>query len=597
MIRLFRDTFNILERHQKIGVLRMQAVILLTAFTEVAGVASLGPFMALVSNPSQMYEEGLFGTLYQFSGSNTEQEFLLLVGVGVVLILLLSATVATFALRYIYHFAQRIGAEIASNLFDHYIASDWIFHTQNNSSKLITNVSSECSRVTTGIIVPALVMNAKIVTAASIIFFLLWVNFLVALIGSLIFGTVYSLIFYAVKSKLGANGEKLTEHQNIRIRTMNEGFGGIKDILLMNRSEQFRKRFRKSSLTYGHAVGTQQTLSEIPKYWVELLAFGTMVLLVLFLLLTSDGNFSVIVPTLSMFAMASYKLIPLFQQIYFYMSGIKFSQSALNSISKDLKLRRAVLSGINNSEALIPKSYELELDKIHFQYPGKEQLVTSNISLIIPENHMIGFVGPSGSGKSTLIDIILGLLTPKSGALRIGGTTVNEENAFILQRLVGYVPQTLYLGDCSIKSNIAFGLEEADIDEDRIISACKQAQLLDFVLTLPEGLETIIGEKGVQLSGGQKQRIAIARALYRDPKILVLDEATSSLDGLTEKKIMESIYQLASDITVLIIAHRLNTVKECDMIYYMDEGKIIDKGGYDELMDSNPNFKNLSKTS
>ena len=597
MIRLFRDTFSILERHQNIGVLRLQAVIILTAFTEVAGVASLGPFMALVSNPSQMYEEGLFGSLYQFSGSNTEQEFLILVGVGVVAILLVSATVATLALRYIYHFAQRIGAEIASNLFDQYITSDWIFHTQNNSSKLITNVSSECSRVTTGIIVPALVMNAKIVTAASIILFLLWVNFLVALIGSLIFGTVYSLIFYAVKSKLGANGEKLTEHQNIRIRTMNEGFGGIKDILLMNRSEQFRMRFRKSSLIYGHAVGTQQTLSEIPKYWVELLAFGTMVLLVLFLLLISDGNFSVIVPTLSMFAMASYKLIPLFQQIYFYMSGIKFSQSALESISKDLKLRHALLADINNSEALIPKSYELELDKIHFQYPGKEQLVTSNISLTIPENHMVGFVGPSGSGKSTLIDIILGLLTPKSGALRIGGTTVNEENAFILQRLVGYVPQTLYLADCSIKSNIAFGLEEIDIDEDKIISACKQAQLLDFVLTLPKGLETVVGEKGVQLSGGQKQRIAIARALYLDPKILVLDEATSSLDGLTEKKIMESIYKLASDITVLIIAHRLNTVKECDIIYYMDEGKIIDKGGYDELMDSNPKFKNLSKTS
>ena len=597
MIKLFRDTFRILERHQKIGVFRMQIVIFLTAFTEVAGVASLGPFMGLVSNPSQIYEEGMFGALYQFSGSNTEQEFLMIAGVGVITILLLSATVATFALRYIYHFAQRIGAEIASNLFDHYIASDWIFHTQNNSSKLITNVSSECSRVTTGIIVPALIMNSKIVTAVSIIMFLLWVDFLVALIGSLIFGTVYSLIFYSVKSKLGVNGEKITKHQNIRIRTMNEGFGGIKDILLMNRSEQFRKRFRDSSLIYGHAIGTHQTLSEIPKYWVELLAFGTMVLLVLFLLLTADGNFSVIVPTLSMFAMASYKLIPLFQQIYFYMSGIKFSQSALESISRDLKLRQKNLAQISIPVSLIPESYELELDKINFQYPSKEHLVTNNISLTIPENHMVGFVGPSGSGKSTLIDIILGLLTSKSGDLKIGGTKVNEENAFILQRLVGYVPQTLYLGDCSIKSNIAFGLEEADIDQDKIISACKQAQLLDFVLTLPEGLETIVGEKGVQLSGGQKQRIAIARALYRDPKILVLDEATSSLDGLTEKKIMESIYKLASDITVLIIAHRLNTVKECDMIYYMHEGKIIDRGDYDGLMHSNPHFKDLSKTS
>jgi len=597
MIKLFRDTFRILERHQKIGVLRMQLVVFLTAFTEVAGVASLGPFMGLISNPDQMYEAGVFGALYQFSGSNTEQEFLMIAGVGVVAILLLSAIVATFALRYIYHFAQRIGAEVASNLFDHYIASDWIFHTQNNSSKLITNVSSECSRVTTGVIVPALIMNAKIVTALSIIMFLLWVNFLVALIGSLIFGTVYSLIFYLVKTKLGENGQKLTVHQNIRIRTMNEGFGGIKDILLMNRSEEFRKRFRDSSLIYGQAIGTQQTLSEIPKYWVELLAFGTMVLLVLFLLITADGNFSVIVPTLAMFAMASYKLIPLFQQIYFYMSGIKFSQSALDSISVDLKLWQKNLAQTSTPSSLMPESYELELDNISFQYPSKENLVTSNISLKIPENHMIGFVGPSGSGKSTLIDIILGLLAPKSGDLRIGGIKVTKENVFILQRLVGYVPQNLYLGDASIKSNIAFGLKEADIDEDKVISACQQSQLLDFVLTLPEGLETIIGEKGVQLSGGQKQRIAIARALYRDPKILVLDEATSSLDGLTEKRIMESIYKLASDITVLIIAHRLNTVKECDMIYYIHEGKIIDQGNYDGLMQSNSHFKELSKTS
>ena len=597
MIKLFRDTFRILERHQKIGVLRMQLVVFFTAFTEVAGVASLGPFMGLISNPDQMYEAGVFGALYQFSGSNTEQEFLMIAGVGVVAILLLSAIVATFALRYIYHFAQRIGAEVASNLFDHYIASDWIFHTQNNSSKLITNVSSECSRVTTGVIVPTLIMNAKIVTALSIIMFLLWVNFLVALIGSLIFGTVYSLIFYLVKTKLGENGQKLTVHQNIRIRTMNEGFGGIKDILLMNRSEEFRKRFRDSSLIYGQAIGTQQTLSEIPKYWVELLAFGTMVLLVLFLLITADGNFSVIVPTLAMFAMASYKLIPLFQQIYFYMSGIKFSQSALDSISVDLKLWQKNLAQTSTPSSLMPESYELELDNISFQYPSKENLVTSNISLKIPENHMIGFVGPSGSGKSTLIDIILGLLAPKSGDLRIGGIKVTKENVFILQRLVGYVPQNLYLGDASIKSNIAFGLKEADIDEDKVISACQQSQLLDFVLTLPEGLETIIGEKGVQLSGGQKQRIAIARALYRDPKILVLDEATSSLDGLTEKRIMESIYKLASDITVLIIAHRLNTVKECDMIYYIHEGKIIDQGNYDGLMQSNSHFKELSKTS
>ena len=597
MISLLRDTFAILEKHQKIGILKLQFVVLLTAFTEVAGVASLGPFMGLIADPAQINEEGLARSLYLLSGASSDQDFLIIAGIVVIAVLLTSAIVATFALRYIFHFAQRIGADIASNLFDHYISSDWIFHTQNNSSKLITNISSECSRVTMGIIVPALVMNSKIVTALFIVSFLLWINFLVGLIGFLIFGTIYSLLFLAIKSKIGSNGEKLTEHQNIRIRTMNEGFGGIKDILLMNRSKQFKTRFRNSSQIYGHANGTQQTLSDIPKYWGELIAFGTMISLVLFLLLTTEGNFTAIVPTLSMFAMGSYKLIPLFQQIYFSVAGIKFSQAALDSISKELKLHHKNLDHSQSTNSPILKSYEIELDKINFKYPTKEILATKNISLSVPENHMIGIVGPSGSGKSTLIDIILGLLTPQSGDLKVGGISINPDNASILQRLVGYVPQSLYLGDCSIKHNIAFGLEDIEIDHERVISVCKQAQLLDFSLTLPEGLDTIVGEKGVQLSGGQKQRIAIARALYRNPKILVLDEATSSLDGLTEQKIMESIYKIASDITVIIIAHRLNTVKHCDMIYYMEEGKVIDNGDYDGLMHSNAHFNDLSKTS
>lgn len=597
MIKIFSDVYSILDRSQKIGILRMQFIIMLTAFTEVLGVATLGPFMGIVSNPSQIHEGGFYSVMYELSRANTDQEFVVINGVIVILVLLTSAIVATLSLRYIYHFAQKIGAEIASNLFDQYISSDWIFHTQNNSSKLITNISSECSRVTTGIIVPALIINAKISIAIAIVCFLFWVDPAVSLIGFCVFGAVYSLIFYTVKIKLGANGQKLTTHQNIRIKTMNEGFGGIKDILLMSRGDQFRSRFRNSSFIYGQAIGTQQTLSEIPKYWVELLAFGTMILLVLFLLLSSQGDFSVIVPTLTMFAMASYKLIPSFQQIYFYVTGIKFSQSALESIAKDLRLRHKNLNEHQPTNDQSPESYEISLDAINFKYPRKENFVTRNVALTIPENHMIGFVGPSGSGKSTLIDIILGLLFPDSGNLKIGGIKINSQNNYLLQRLVGYVPQSIFLCDSSIKSNIAFGLDETAIDESRVKSACQQAQLYEFIETLPEGLETVVGEKGVQLSGGQKQRIAIARALYRNPKILVLDEATSSLDGLTEKKIMQSIYQIANNMTVLIIAHRLNTVKECHMIYYMQEGEIVDAGTYKELIDSNEHFRDLSKTS
>ena len=597
MINIFLNTYNILEKHQKLGILKMQFIIILTAFTEVAGVASIGPFMSLVSNPSQIYQEGFFNNLYDISGASNQQDFLALAGIMVVTILLTSAIVATFSLRYIYHFAQKVGAEISSNLFDYYISSNWLFHTQKNSSNLITNLTSECSRVTTGIIVPALIMNAKIFISLSIILFLFWVDPLVSIIGFTLFGSAYSIIFYSVKIKLEKNGEKLTEHQNIRIRSMNEGFGGIKDILLMDRADQFKNRFRESSLIYGQAIGTQQTLSEIPKYWIELLAFGTMILLVLFLMLSLEGDLSTIIPTLSMFAMASYKLIPSFQQIYFYLSGIKFSQSAILSVGNDLKNHLQNKQLKNRSKDNKVLSYDLNLENVFFKYPNKNLQVTNGVSIFIPENSMVGFVGPSGSGKSTLIDIILGLLIPSQGLMKVGGKKIDESNANVLQALVGYVPQTIFLGDCSIKHNIAFGLNDRDIDLSRIDSAVNQAQLNDLIDQLPEGLDTIVGEKGVQLSGGQRQRIAIARALYRNPKILVLDEATSSLDGMTEKKIMDSIYKIASDITVLIIAHRLNTIKECDMIYYMDDGKIIDYGNYEALMNSNKNFRDLSKTS
>ena len=597
MFKLFSDVFKVLERHQKVGILKIQIIVIITAFTEVAGIATIGPFMALVSNPETIDQE-IFRNLYVITNSTSRDNFLILMGSLVVGILFVSAIVATLSLRYIYHFAQRIGAEISSNLFDYYLSTNWLFHTQNNSSKLITNIAGECSRVTTGIIVPALIMNAKIVISLSIIIFLLSVDFLVTLVGFTIFGLVYFIIFSSVKYKLGLNGQKLTEHQNIRIKTMNEGFGGVKDILLMNRAEQFKSRFRNSSLIYGHAVGTQQTLSDIPKYWIELLAFGTMVLLILFLMIASKENFALIVPTLSMFAMASYKLIPAFQQIYFYLSGIKFSQSAIDSISKDLRTFNSNIimnqSSRQNNQDL---SYSIRLNDVTFSYPNKGSPVISNMSLEIPENSLIGFAGPSGSGKSTLIDIILGLLIPNSGSLVLGENTISKNNTYLLQSRVGYVPQTIFLSDNTIKNNIAFGLDDADIDEMKINNCIDQSQLQDLINSLPDGLETMVGEKGVQLSGGQRQRIAIARALYRKPKILVLDEATSALDGLTEQKIMQSIHKIASDITVIIIAHRLNTIKECDMIYFIESGKIVDSGSYDELISTNAKFQSLSKIS
>ena len=444
MLELFKNVFRVLDHQQKLGILKMQLIIIVTAFTEVIGIATIGPFMAIASNP-QVLDEGAFKAVYEYSGIPSKDTFLIIMGICVVSILLLSAIVATFSLRYIYHFAQKLVLKYPQ-IFLITTFQQIGYFTQNNSSKLITNIAGECSRVTTGIIVPALIMNAKIVISIAIISFLLFIDLFVTLAGFSLFGFVYFLIFSSVKFKLGINGKKLTTHQNIRIKTMNEGFGGVKDILLMDRAQQFKSRFRDSSLIYGHAVGTQQTLSDIPKYWIELLAFGTMVLLILFLMIASQENFSKIVPTLSMFAMASYKLIPAFQQIYFYLSGIKFSQSAIDSISRDLQLFNS-----NKDEMISKKSekfisdYSITLDSIVFDYPEKKNKVIDDISLVIPQNALIGFAGPSGSGKSTLIDIIFGPFTSTIRRIKLGNTVITKDNAYLLQSKVGYVPQAIFL--------------------------------------------------------------------------------------------------------------------------------------------------------
>jgi ABC-type multidrug transport system fused ATPase/permease subunit len=376
----------------------------------------------------------------------------------------------------------------------------------------------------------------------------------------------------------------------LRYQTINEALGAIKELKVLGREQLFIDKYRDNAQLYARSETLCQLSPSIAKYVIEVVAFGSMLLIALYLIATHEG-ISEFMPLLALYALSGYRLMPAMQQVFSGYTLFKYHQSALEVLCKEMQLPCA-----QNALNAEPLSFAdaFILDNISYRYPDSEKWALNNITMSIKQHSTIGIVGASGAGKTTLIDIILGLLIPQ-GKLMVDGVAINDNNVRAWQRNIGYVPQSIFLLDGTIASNIALGISENAVDMDAVIKASKLANLHDFITNeLPQGYNTKIGERGVRLSGGQRQRIGIARALYHEPELLIFDEATSALDGITEKVIMEAIHSLANRKTIILIAHRLNTVKDCDTIYIFDRGNIIGNGSYDQLMTTNRVFQHLA---
>jgi len=438
-------------------------------------------------------------------------------------------------------------------------------------------------------------MDAKLVMVTFMATAIFLYNPIVALSGLSVFATAYMLLYKTVRRRLVRNGRYISEAQQMRFKLMGEGFGGIKDALLLGRQKEFTDRFKAACDKFAVAQGTTQALAQVPRYALELIAFGSVIFLVLYLLAAHDGNLGSILPVLSVYALAGFKLLPALQQVYTGLTQIRGNLAAFDALRDDLRASSLETAKANEPtvERIVPQ-HEVHLNNIVFSYPGKEAPALKNLSITIPANGVIGLVGASGSGKSTAIDLLLGLIEPQQGNLEIDGQPLSRETIRAWQNSVGFVPQSIFLADSSIRENIAFGLPPESIDEEKVKTAATMAHLDDLLAELPGGLETRVGERGVQLSGGQKQRIGIARALYDDADVLILDEATSALDGITEKLIMDAIHDFSGRKTIVMIAHRLATVRQCDSIYLLRNGQVEDQGTYEELVDRNEIFKSMA---
>ena len=595
MFKLVRNLFNLLSSNQRKRFYLLQILVILMSIVEILGVASIIPFMALVGDMSQLKQDTLIAQIYQTSGLTSESQFVFFIGLCVLVMLFVSMTISIFTIWGLSMFANRIGTEIADRLYTHYLRQGWLFHASGSSAQLTRKIATETMRVTGAVLVPLMDMNSKIILSLLMSISIFLYDPKVALIGLSIFAVSYFFLFKGVRNRLNKNGIAISQVNEERFRLMNEGFGGIKDLLLLGRDNDFINRFNKSGKTLAYSQGTNSALQQAPRYFVELLAFGSMILLILYLIASHNGNLGMILPILSVYAIGSIKLLPAFQQIYSSIAIIRANIPAFESIQQDLhdslhqdiKLQKVEQSYLN------PKNH-ISLSNITFTYPNKEEPALNKLDMEIPANSIIGIVGPSGSGKSTLIDILLGLIEPQKGQLKIDDKIINESNRRSWQNSIGFVAQSIFLSEGTIAENVGFGIPSDQIDIKQVKNVLKLAHLNELIDSLKDGIHTKVGERGVQLSGGQRQRIGIARALYHKAEVIVFDEATSSLDGITEKMIMDAIHDFGGQKTIILIAHRLKTVQKCDRIFFINNGKVADQGTYEQLVKNNEHFKNMA---
>jgi len=599
MLNTLIELYSLLAPQLKRRLIILQFFVLIMSALEVIGVLSIGPFMALVSNPAQIEGEGMLAKLYLWSDAPDPNHFLLWAGAASLIALTVSTVMSMYTLRKLTIYGQLIGDYIGNQLYIHYLNQSWIFHTVNNSSYLTSKISHEASRVSTGIINPFLHLSAKFIMSIIMSIAMFLYNPMVTLIGIVVFSLSYALIYKVVKNQLSLNGNNITKYQAIKFKLLAEGIGGIKDIILMGRQQRFVDRFHTASFEASIATGRNHFLSMVPRYAVELVFYGAVIVLILYLTSANKGETSNLLAALSFYALATMKLLPAFQQIYYSTAQIKASLPAYVNIKNDLKSRQTKLKLIEdlaieaNSNINSPKK-SIQLKNVKFKYIGTDNFALNGISICIPVKKMIGIVGSSGSGKTTAIDVLMGLIAPDEGHLLIDEIKIDQSNMLHWRKKIGYVSQSIYLSDSTVRENIAFGLAKDEINEQKLLNAVNKAQLKELIAKLPYGIETTVGERGVQLSGGERQRIGIARALYNEAEVLVFDEATSALDGVTEKLVMDAVHETGRDKTIILVAHRLTTVKKCDWIYMLDKGRIIDEGTYDSLLENNKVFRSMS---
>jgi HlyD family secretion protein len=598
MMNLVSDVWSILTPPQRRYVLVAQFASLLMAFSTVTGIAAIAPFFAVLGEPQMIEHNALLHGLYDHFGFSSRRSFVVALGIGFIAVIIIANLINVLGSLAMNRLALSIGNELQSSLFGEYLGRPYLFHAGTNSTTLFNNIIYETARVSNGILQNAFILVTNLVTASVIILSILLLNPAVgvAMIVGLAGG--YLAIYLTVRNRLLRFGHAQSHFATEQARIVNESFGAIRDIIILQVGNFFRGRFERASRGFSLAAAHSQLVGQIPKHIMECVAVAGLVGLALVLGGRAQGPW---LGQLTFLAFAAYRLLPTLQQVFVAIVKIRAERAAFAVIAPDLRRARVPKSAVAAADACGADGWQerpcrdLRLTGVSFRYAPDGPWAVSGVYLRIPAGAAVGFVGPNGSGKTTLVDLVTGLLVPEIGRIEVDGIALDDANRTAWQSRIAYVPQNIFLLDTTIEQNIALGIPVAAIDRRRLIAAAQLAQLGEFVGALPDGYDYVVGERGMRLSGGQRQRIGIARALYTDASVLIFDEATNALDGLTEQELMATIVRLRGLYTVILIAHRLSTVRDCDVILEFDRGKVTGSGTYDGLIRNSKTFRRLAK--
>jgi ABC-type multidrug transport system fused ATPase/permease subunit len=594
-MRLDRNLLTRLWHHLSLHRRRqfkfLLGLMLVSAFLEVVSLGAVLPFLGVLVAPDRVFTFPLLSNVAQFWGINSADHMVLPLTVAFASAALIAGAIRIFLLWAINRLAFTSGADLGIEVYRRTLYQDYRVHLARNSSEVISGITNKVNSVVFGVLLPFLTLVSSTLLLIAIMLALIVINPIVALVAALGFGASYALITWLSRQRLHRNSKRIAYEQTQVVKALQEGLGGIRDVLLDGTQSVYCDIYRHADLPLRLAQGNNSFISSSPRFIME--ALGMVLIAVFAFALSSQaGGIPTALPVLGALAIGAQRLLPALQSIYSAWASIAGSHVSLADI---IQLLDQPLSKELLQPASAPLHFQetIRFDAVRFRYDVDGPWVLNNFSLVITKGSRVGFIGNTGSGKSTTLDLLMGLLMPTEGELLVDGLPITGKRLRAWQRSIAHVPQTIYLADTTLAENIAFGVPPASIDLDRVQQAARQAQIADFIESIPQGYLAYVGERGVRLSGGQRQRIGIARALYKQATVLVFDEATSALDNFTEQSVMDAIEGLNQDLTILIIAHRLSTVRRCNTIVELENGRGVAQGTYEQLLKSSPNFRRI----
>jgi ABC-type multidrug transport system fused ATPase/permease subunit len=568
------------------------ALTLVSAFAEIASLGAVIPFIAVLTEPDRLFKWPVVARLAQALGVTTADQLLLPLTIGFALTAVISGAVRMLLLWTSARFTFASGADLSSEVYRRTLYQPYSVHVARNSSEVISGITNKVGGTVLGIMFPLMTLISAGVSLFATLATLLFIDPWLALGAGFGFGACYGIITWFSRRHLRNNSRRIATEYTLVVKSLQEALGGIRDVLLDGSQPVYCDVYRRADQTLRRAQGDNVFIAQSPRFSME--AVGMVLIAGLaFGLSRQSHGVAAALPVLGVIALGAQRLLPALQQVYGAWATIAGSHALLEDT---LELLDQPLPADASSPAPRPLPFEREirLEQLRFRYTAEGPWVVDNLNLTIAKGARVGLVGGTGSGKSTTLDLLMGLLRPNSGQISVDGRPLNDGLIRAWQAGIAHVPQAIFLADATLTENIAFGVTPGEIDRERVRRAAERAQICEFIESMPEGFDSLVGERGVRLSGGQRQRIGIARALYKEASVLVLDEATSALDNSTERSVMDAIEGLSRDLTIILIAHRLSTVRRCDTIVELENGRLVAQAPYDELLSSSPSFRRMA---